>query len=65
MFGLNDHNRPDWCLDNAKKYKNAIFDQNILCGSRVISIFTERLRLAKMMLGEPSSPFCVPVAEQC
>ena len=65
MFSLTDRSRPDWCLDNDKIYKYAIYDQNMLCDSRVISIFTKRSRPAKMMLDEASSPFCIPVAEQC
>ena len=35
----------------------AKFDQNILCSSRVMSIFTKRPRMAKMMLGKPLLPF--------
>ena len=37
----------------------AKFDQNILCGSRGMSIFTKIPRMAKMMLGKPLSPFCI------
>ena len=29
------------CLDNVKMYKNTKFDQNIQCGSRIISISLE------------------------
>ena len=39
----------------------AKFDQNIPCDSRVMSIITKRPRLAGLMLGEASSPFCIPV----
>ena len=35
----------------------AKFDQNKLCGSRVMSIFPERPRTVEMMLGKPLSPF--------
>ena len=40
-----------------KMYKYAKFDQNIWCGSRVMSFFTKRPQLAKMMLSRASSPF--------
>ena len=37
------------CQDNVKLYKQAIFDENIPCGSII-------------MLGEALSPFCIPAA---
>ena len=40
----------------------AKFDWYISGGLRVMSIFTKTPQLAKMMLGKPSSPFCMPVA---
>ena len=49
------------CLANVKMYNYTKFDQNIPCGSRVMSIFTQRSRPAKMMLNEASSSF----AYQC
>ena len=52
-------------VQTVKLYKQAKFDENKPCGSRVMSIFTNRARLAKMMLGEASSPFCIPAAGQC
>ena len=67
-FLLTDHDWPDWCLakpryrfgyqclDNVKMYKYAKLDQNIPCGSRVISIWP---RLGWLMLGKASSPFCI------
>ena len=39
------------------KYINTKFEPNILCSTRVMSIFTERARPAKMMLCEASSFF--------
>ena len=47
---------------SVKSYDNSI--PNKPCGSRVMSIFIKRARPAKMMLGEASSPFCIPVAGQ-
>ena len=46
-------------------FHNTNFELNAQRGSRVISLFTKRARLAKMMLGEASSLFCIPVAGQC
>ena len=51
-------------IDNVNTYKYA-FNQNIPCGSRVMSIFTNIPRPAEMMLDEASSSFCIPVAGQC
>ena len=51
------------CLDNFKMYKYA-FVKNVPCSSRVMSIFTSRPRPAELMLGEVSSPFCIPVMGQ-
>ena len=48
-----------------KKYKYAKIDQNIWCGSIVMSIFTKRPKPAKMMLHKASSPLWIPVAVQC
>ena len=52
-------------LDNVKIHKYTEFEPNIPCGSRVMSIFTKRAQPAKMMLGEATSTFCIPVAGQC
>ena len=38
--------------DNVKMYKYSQFDQNILCCSKVMSIFTKIPQPAKMMLGK-------------
>ena len=43
-------------------YKYAKIDQNIPCGSRVISIFTKGPRPSEMILCKASSPLCIPVA---
>ena len=51
-------------LDNVKMYKYKKFDHNMPCGSRIMSIFTKRPRPAEMVLGEASSPFCIPMARQ-
>ena len=40
------------------------FEPNAPCGSRAMSIFTKRARLAKMMLDDASSPFLIPLAGQ-
>ena len=48
-----------------KIHKYAKLELNIPCGSRVMSIFTKRARPAKMMLGEASAPYFIPVARQC
>ena len=37
------------CLHNVKMYKYAKFDKNIPCGSRVMSVFTNRPRPAGRM----------------
>ena len=50
------------CLDNVKMYKHAKFDQNIQCGSRVMSIFTKIPYPAEMAFEEASSHVCKPVA---
>ena len=52
-------------IDNFKVYKYTKFEANISWGSRVVSIFTEKARPAKMMLGEASSSFCMTVDRQC
>ena len=44
-------------IDNVKMYKYAKFYQNIPCGSRVISVFTKRAQLVKMMLAKPRHCF--------
>ena len=44
--------------------KETKFEPNIQSGLRVMSIFTKRARPAKMMLGEASSHFFIPVAGQ-
>ena len=49
----------------VKTHKYTKFEPNIPCVSRFMSNFTKRARPAKMMLGEASSPFFTPVAEQC
>ena len=46
-------------------YKYEKFYQNILHGSRVMTIFTKRFQPAKKMFGIASLPFCIPVAGQC
>ena len=51
--------------DNVKLYKQAKFDENIQCSSRVMSIFTKRAQPTKMMLGEASLEFCIPATGQC
>ena len=53
------------CQDSVKLYKQAKFDENIPCGSRVMSLFTKIAQPAKIMLGEASSPFSIPAAEEC
>ena len=52
-------------LDKVKMYMHAKFDKNIPCGARVMNILIKRLRLAKLMLSEASSPFCLSVAGRC
>ena len=52
-------------LDNVKMHQYTKFEPDIPCGSRVMSIFTKRAQPAKLMLGEASSPFFIPVAGQC
>ena len=52
-------------LGNVKIYKYTNFEQNIPCGPRVMSIFTKRVRAAKIMLGEALSPFCITVTGLC
>ena len=63
MFGKPRHRFAYQWPDNAKMYKYAKFDQNIPYGSRVMSISTKRPRPAGLMLGEASSPFCIPWPE--
>ena len=53
------------CLDNVKCTSMQSLIKNILCRSREVSICTKRPRLAKMMLGQDSSSFCLPVTGQC
>ena len=76
-FSLTDPDPPDGflakdrhrftkqCLDNVKMYNYAKFDQTIRCSLGVMSIFTKIPQKAEIMLREASSPFCIPVAEQC
>ena len=72
VLPLTYHDRSHWCSekhylcfvyqcqDNVKLYQQAKFDENIPCGSRVMSLFTKRAQPTKIMLGEASSPFSIP-----
>ena len=42
-----------------KKYNYAKFDQNIWCGSRVMTIFSSRQQPINMLSGQALSPFCL------
>ena len=76
-ISLKKLDQPKWCsvkprhhcayqgLDNVKIIKKRKFEPNLPRRSRVMSIFTKRARPAKIMLGEASSPFGVPVAGHC
>ena len=52
---------PDLCLFSYFYLMHTYekFYQNILCGSRDMSIFTKRPQMTKMMLGKSLSSFCI------
>ena len=64
-FHLRSSTSQNDVVDNVKIHKYTKFEPNAPHGSRVMSIFTKRAQPAKMMLGEASSPFFIPVAGQC
>ena len=64
MLGEPRHRFAYQWLDNVKTHKYAKFEPYAPRSSRGMSIFTKRVQMAKKMLGETSSPFCIPVAGQ-
>ena len=54
------HFAHEWS-DNLKMYKLVNIDQTMPCTVKVMNIFSKKTRLAKVMLCEAISSFCIPV----